>query len=270
MALEKGIGNHRWEAEFGSDRPSRETILRMEDISLRFGEVVALDNVDFEVQKNEVVSLVGPNGAGKTSLLNCITKFYSPDTGQIYLDGTDITGYRPDQVAAAGIARTFQNIELFDELTTLENIKVGDFLNQKQNTPWWHSIYPKDRADRKKAEEIINLLDLEEFRDDHAGDLPFGVRKMIDLGRALVAEPKVLLLDEPSAGLSVEEKEDMFRYLLEVKESTGMSVVLVEHDVDLVIDLSDRIVVLTLGEKIAEGEPERVMQMDRVLEAYTK
>lgn len=270
MALEKGIGNNRWLGDFSVQDTRGDVVLQTRDISLSFGEVVALDGVDFEVYGNEVVSLVGPNGAGKTSLLNCINKFYEPDTGEIRLNGVDITGYRPDKVAAAGVARTFQNIELFDELTTIENIKVGNFVNRKSTTPWWHAIYPKNRESRRAAEEIIELLDLEEIRDEHAGELPFGTRKMIDLGRALIAKPDVLLLDEPSAGLSVEEKEDMFRYLQEVRETTGMSVVLVEHDVDLVVDLSDRIVVLALGKKIADGPPERVMEMDRVLEAYTK
>jgi len=268
MAVEKGIGNPRWEREFDMDAAAGEVVLQVEGVTKRFGDILALDGVDLEIRENEFVSLVGPNGAGKTSLLNCINKFYDPDEGSIHLDDTDITGYRPDQVAAAGIARTFQGVELFGELTTIDNIKMGTFVRRKEETPWWHPFYPKDRSSRHDAEEIIDLLNLEEVRNEPVEELPFGTRKIIDLGRALIAEPSVLLLDEPSAGLSVEEKEDMFRYLLEVKESTGMAVVLVEHDTDLVVDLSDRIVVMTQGQKTAEGPPEQVMGMDEVAEAY--
>lgn len=264
----KGIGSYRWERDFEKAGVGEEIVLRTQNIKKKFGDVQALDGVDFELRENEFVSIIGPNGAGKTTLLNCINKFYEPDEGRIFVDETEITDYRPDQVAEEGVARTFQNIELFGELTTIDNLKIGSLLRTREETPWWHPIYPKIRDSRKHAEEIIDLLELEEVRDEVAGGLPYGIQKIIGLGRALAAKPKILLLDEPSAGLSLEEKEDMFRYLLEVKESTGISTVLVEHDLKLVMDLSDRLVVLHMGKEIAEGMPERVREQPEVTEAY--
>lgn len=246
--------------------------LQVNNLNLSFGGVLTLNNVSLEVKEKEILAVIGPNGAGKTSLLNCINGFYHPQKGEILFQGRDITHLSPHQVAQLGISRTFQNIELFVGMSTLDNLMAARHLHLKRGVlagalyfGWTHH---EEMAHRKKVEEIIELLEMEGIRHKIVGTLPYGQRKRVELGRALAQEPGLLLLDEPMAGMNTEEKEDMARFILDAYEEKGVTIILVEHDMGVVMDISDRVVVLDFGLKIAEGTPEQIKKDPVVIKAY--
>ncbi len=247
-------------------------ILRCEGIHLSFGNVHALSDMTFDVARGELVSIIGPNGAGKTSVINTITGFYRPTSGRIHFRGRDITGLPPHRVSRAGIARTFQNTELFAGLTVLENLLAARHLYLKSNllscALYYGFAEREDIAAREVVEDIIDLLEMEAIRKQEVGTLPYGQRKRVELGRALALDPELVLLDEPTVGMNLEEKEDMARFILDVTEEKGLTVVLVEHDMDIVMDISDRVIVFDFGTKIAEGPPAEIKTDDRVVQAY--
>ena len=237
-----------------------------------FGGVCAVDEVTFTVQKGEIVSLIGPNGAGKTSLLNMISGFFRPDSGSILLEDLNITRRRPSEIARLGIARTFQNIALFSGLTVLDNILLGRHVHMHAGLVasliFWGPARDEQVTHRARAEEIIEFLKLDDVRKQPIGALPYGLRKRVELGRALALEPKVLLLDEPMGGMNQEEKEDIARFILDINAEWDTTIILIEHDMAVVMDISDRVAVLDHGRKIAEGSPKEVQQHPAVLTAY--
>jgi branched-chain amino acid transport system ATP-binding protein len=246
--------------------------LVVEGVSKRFGGVVAVQDVSLEVPRGAIVSIIGPNGAGKTSLLNMISGFYKPDTGSVVLEGQDITQRKPSDIAALGIARTFQNIALFSGLTVLDNLMLGRHVRMKSgviaSVVYWGMAQKEDIAHREACEEIIEFLKLQDLRKQPTAALAYGLRKRVELGRALALEPRVLLLDEPMGGMNQDEKEDMARYILDVNQERGVTVVLIEHDMGVVMDISDRVVVLDRGRRIAAGTPEEVQRDPAVIQAY--
>jgi branched-chain amino acid transport system ATP-binding protein len=246
--------------------------VRFDDVTLAFSGVVAIDGVSFEVRPGELFAIIGPNGAGKTSTFNCISGVYRATKGTVEFDGRDVAQLRPDEVTALGVARTFQNIELFPMLTTLENLLVGRHVHHKSgwlgDGLWTRKARAEEVRNRARVEEIIDFLNLEHYRDRYASFLPYGVQKRVELGRALALDPKLLLLDEPAAGMNQEETEDMARYLLDISEELGVTQILVEHDMGVVMDLADRVAVLDFGRKIAEGTPEEVQHDPEVVRAY--
>jgi len=246
--------------------------LEVKNLSLRFRSIPALEDVSLAVARDEILGLVGPNGAGKTSVLNCISGFYHPQKGTVSFCGEDITQLPPSRRAQLGISRTFQNIELYTGLTVLDNLMAARHVFI-QYGPLWGSLYigrarREEVENRKVVEEIIDFLEMEEIRYQVVASLPYGLRKRVDLGRALALQPKILLLDEPMAGMNVEEKEDMARFILDVHEIWQVPVIIVEHDMEVVMDISRRVVVLNFGMKLAEGSPLGIRSNARVIEAY--
>lgn len=266
----------------GSDNQVK---IRVDNLSLSFGGVKALIDVSLDIKCNEILAIIGPNGAGKTCLLNCINGFYKPQKGEIYYEDQKITRIRPDKAAQLGLARTFQNIELYTGLSTLDNIMAARHVLMKQNFAggalyfgWAHK---EEIEHRKTVEDIIDFLEIEPIRKRVVGVLPYGMRKRVELGRALALEPKVLLLDEPMAGMNLEEKEDIARFIVDIFEGQGDTypespvlrdgvscVVLIEHDMEVVMDLADRVVVLDFGRIIAEGTPAEIRTNPQVISAY--
>jgi branched-chain amino acid transport system ATP-binding protein len=249
-----------------------EVILDVQDISLAFGGVKALTDISFDVREHEVRAIIGPNGAGKSSMLNCINGVYQPQKGTISFRGKTFHHMNPRQVAEMGIARTFQNLALFKGMSVLDNIMTGRNLRIKSNLLLQAlRIGPAEREEirhREYVERIIDFLEIQPFRKTPVGQLPYGLQKRVDLGRALAMEPQVLLLDEPMAGMNLEEKQDMCRFILDVNDEFGTTVVLIEHDMGVVMDISDRVVVLDYGKKIGDGSPDEVRANPEVIKAY--
>ena len=251
---------------------SADVDLAVEGVAKRFGGVVATADVSMTVPKGRIVSVIGPNGAGKTSLLNMISGFYKPDMGRVVFQGRDITAHKPYQIAALGVARTFQNIALFSGLTVLDNLMLGRHVRMRSSVlaslVYWGSAQVEEIRNREVCEEIIEFLKLEDLRKQQTAALAYGLRKRVELGRALALEPKLLLLDEPMGGMNQEEKEDMARYILDVNGERGVTIVLIEHDMGVVMDISDHVVVLDRGRKISEGTPAEVQRDPAVVAAY--
>jgi len=247
-------------------------LLEVEGVSVRFGALLALSGVSLNVQRGEILAIIGPNGAGKTTLLNVISGFYHPYEGRILFEGRDRTRLSPPDVAALGVARTFQNVALFKGMSVLDNLMTGRLLKMGGHflldAVWWGPAKRQELANRAFVERIIDFLEIQAIRKTPAGKLPYGLQKRVELGRALAAEPKLLLLDEPMAGMNVEEKEDMSRFVLDVNGEFGTTIALIEHDMGVVMDISDRVVVLDYGRKIADGPPEQVRKDAAVLDAY--
>ena len=247
----------------------------VDNISIQFGGLKALDGIRFEIAEGEVYAIIGPNGAGKTTLFNCINGIYKPRRGEIFFKGKKILGKSPDRIARMGIARTFQNIELFNNMNTMENIMLGRHLHMKTGLfrgafLWGRRSFAgrEETAHRKKVEEIIDFLSLQATRDKLVGGLPYGTQKQIELGRALALQPKLLLLDEPFAGMNSEEKQDLMFLVKDIQAEFGITILLIEHDMNMVMDVSDRILVINFGRPITEGTPEEVQKHPKVLKAY--
>ena len=253
-------------------QPDRDVLLALDNVSLRFGGVRALTEVSFDIRKGEIRAIIGPNGAGKSSLLNVVNGFYQPQEGEIRWQGKARRHMTPFLAASSGVARTFQNIALFKGMTTLDNIMAGRALKMRTGFFWqlvrFGPALREELAHRRRVEEIIDFLEIAHIRRTPVGKLPYGLQKRVELARALAMEPELLLLDEPMAGMNVEEKEDLSRYILEVNQQFGVTVALIEHDIGVVMDLSDRIAVLDHGHLIADGTPGEVGRDQAVIDAY--
>jgi branched-chain amino acid transport system ATP-binding protein len=249
-----------------------ETVLKADRISLSFGGIRALTDISLEIRRYEILAIIGPNGAGKTSMLNVINGFYHPQQGTITFQGETRRRMRPHRAAGQGIARTFQNVALFRGMTTLDNIMTGRLLRMRRNMLWqalyWGPAEKEELAHRAVVEKIIDFLEIQAIRKTPVGRLPYGLQKRVELGRALAMEPSLLLLDEPMAGMNVEEKEDMCRFILDVNDEFGTTIALIEHDMGVVMDISDRVAVLDYGRKIADGTPDTVRRDPEVIKAY--
>ncbi len=248
-----------------------EKILEVKDIVLRFGGVTAIDGVSFHVNSNELFAIIGPNGAGKTSIFNSLSQVYRPQEGTIEWKGQSLMGKRPNEVAELGIARTFQNIALFGQMTVIENLLMGRHIRMKGK--WWQNMLWKpseaeELANREKVEDIIDFLEIQEWRKFPVSLLPYGIQKRVELGRALAMDPELLLLDEPVAGMNNEETEDMARFILDIREELGIAMIMVEHDMGLVMDIADRILVVDFGRPIGTGLPADVQANPAVIAAY--
>lgn len=250
-------------------------ILQVEKLGISFGGVQALSDVTFDVEEKAIFSIIGPNGAGKTTIFNCMSGIYRPDKGRIMFDGEDVTNLKPHRIAQKGIARTFQNIELFSHMTTMDNLMLGRHIHMKTGVwsgaamLWRGSGAAKDEIKhRRRVEEIIDLLDLQSARNNLVVNLPYGKQKLVELARALAVEPKMLLLDEPSAGMNLEEKGDLMFWIRDIRDIYGATIILVEHDMNLVMDISDRVLAVNYGEVITEGPPSDVQRHPEVLKAY--
>ena len=248
-------------------------ILQARDISLRFGGVQALTEVGFEVRPGELFSIIGPNGAGKISMLNCISGRYSPTSGSVLFKGRDITRLTPNQRATLGLGRTFQNLALFGHMSVLDNIMVGRHHLLKNNflmggLYWFGGAQREELEHRRHVEDIIDFLEISHIRKAVAGTLSYGLRKRVELARAIAVRPDLILLDEPMAGMNLEEKEDMARYIVDLNEEWGMTVIMIEHDMGVVMDISHRVIVLDFGRKIADGLPAEIMDNEHVKRAY--
>ncbi len=248
------------------------SFFKVENLGIRFGGVVAVDKVSFEVKRGECYTIIGPNGAGKTTIFNLIGLLYPATSGKIFFQDKDLTSFSPHQVADLGIARTFQNIELFEHATVLQNLLIGRHRHRRtslwQNLLFTPAVRAAELAQREAVEKVIDFLDLAKYRDGLVAGLPYGVRKVVELGRALATEPKLLLLDEPSSGLNPEETDDMAFWIEDIKRHLGVTVLMVEHDMNLVSRVSDRVLALNMGAVIAEGTPAEVQAHPAVIEAY--
>ncbi len=254
------------------ERKIGKTLLNVEQISLSFGGVKALTEVSFNIREKEVFAIIGPNGAGKTSMLNVINGFYHPQEGEITYKGVHRKQMKSHEAAVQGIARTFQNVALFKGMSTLDNIMTGRIIRMKRNM-LWQAIYlgparNEEMENREYVEDIIDFLEIQAIRRTPVGRLPYGLQKRVELGRALAMEPDLLLLDEPMAGMNIEEKQDMCRFILDVNDQYGTTIALIEHDMGVVMDISDRVAVLDYGKKLAEGTPEEVRENQEVIDAY--
>jgi len=247
-------------------------ILEFRNIYLHFGGIMALNGVTFDVREGEIFSIIGPNGAGKTSILNCISGLYHPDRGQILFNGKEISTLSPYRRAQLGLARSFQNIELFRGMTVIDNLMLGRHLHMRTNLLtgglWFGKARGEEISHREVVEEIIDFLEIQDIRKKVVGTLAYGLQKRVELGRALALDPKILLLDEPMAGMNVEETEDMARFILDINEERDVTVILIEHDMGVVMDLSDRICALDFGERISLGKPDEIQEDPKVVAAY--
>ncbi|WP_047996431.1 ABC transporter ATP-binding protein [Puniceibacterium sp. IMCC21224] len=247
-------------------------LMEMHNITLRFGGLVAIEDISFDIHEGEIRAIIGPNGAGKSSMLNIISGFYTPSEGEVWYKGARRPAMKPYEVARMGVARTFQNIALFEGMTVLDNVMTGRLTHMHagilSQAMWWGKARDEELANREVVEKVIDFLEIQSIRKTPVGRLPYGLKKRVELARALAAEPSILLLDEPMAGMNVEEKEDMSRFILDVNDEFGTTIALIEHDMGVVMDISDRVVVMDYGKKIGDGTPDEVRANQDVIDAY--
>jgi branched-chain amino acid transport system ATP-binding protein len=252
-----------------------ERFFTINNMSIGFGGLMAVDSVSLDLKRGTIFSIIGPNGAGKTTIFNCISGLYRPDSGAVLFKGEDITGLKPHRIAKKGIARTFQNIELFSRMTTMENLMLGRHIHMRSGIWSGATFYRRgskaareEIQHRERVEQIIDLLDLQSARNQFVGGLPYGTQKLIELGRALALEPELLLLDEPCAGMNSEEKQDLIFWVKDIQDELGVTILFIEHDMKMVMDISDRVLAINFGKPIIEGTPEEVQKHPEVLKAY--